>query len=233
MKNSRFSGLSTLLVLIKIILIITFTPQMTESVAVISIDLGSEFMKIGIVKPGMPMEIVLNKESRRKTPLAVSLRGNEREFGNLALSQGVKKPKTAYLYLTTLLAKSLDSPAVKAYKEKYSFYDIKENPETKTIYFQHDENTTYTPEELLAMILDHAKELANDYGEQNIDAAVIAVPAFFNQAERKAVLQAAELVNLKVLQLINTNTAELGSKISSFFSGSEETDGSTETAEKN
>merc|ERR1712127_25343 len=181
MKNSRFSGLSTAaLILIKIILI-TFTPQMTESVAVISIDLGSEFMKIGIVKPGMPVEIVLNKESRRKTPLAVSLRGNEREFGNLALSQGVKKPKTAYLYLTTLLAKSLDSPAVKAYKEKYSFYDIKENPETKTIYFQHDENTTYTSEELLAMILD--------------------------QAERKAVLQAAELVNLKVLQLINTNTA--------------------------
>lgn len=164
-------------------------------------------MKIGIVKPGMPMEIVLNKESRRKTPLAVSLRGKEREFGGLALSQGVKKPKTAYLYLSTILAKSLDSSAVKAYREKYPFYDIKENPETKTIYFQHDENTSYTPEELLAMILDHAKELAHDYGEQNIDAAVIAVPAFFNQAERKAVLQAAELVNLKVLQLINTNTA--------------------------
>ena len=98
-------------------------------------------MKIGIVKPGMPMEIVLNKESRRKTPLAVSLRGIEREFGGLALSQQIKKPKTAYVYLTTILAKGLDNPAVKAYKEKYPYYDIKENPETKTIYFQHDEKT--------------------------------------------------------------------------------------------
>ena len=43
--------------------------------------------------------------------------------------------------------------------------------------------------------------------EQSIDAAVIAVPAYFNQAERKAVLRAADLVNLKVLQLINTNIA--------------------------
>lgn len=207
MKNSNFSGHLTAFVLIKLLILITFTPQSTESISVMSIDLGSEFMKIGIVKPGVPMEIVLNRESRRKTPLAVSLRGIEREFGGLALSQSIKKPKTAYLYITTLLAKPIDSPVVKAYMKKYSFYDIKENPVTKTIYFQHDETTTYTPEELLAMIFDHAKELAADYGEQSIDAAVIAVPAYFNQAERKAVLQASELAGLRVLQLLNSNTA--------------------------
>lgn len=123
------------------------------------------------------------------------------------MSQAIKNPKTAYLFLTQILAKSLDSPAVKAYREKYPFYDIRENPETKTIYFQHDETTTYTPEELLAMILDYARELAADFGEQAIDAAVITVPPYFNQAERKAVLRAAEIVNLKVLQLINSNTA--------------------------
>jgi hypoxia up-regulated 1 len=172
-----------------------------------SIDLGSEFMKIGIVKPGIPMEIVLNKESRRKTILAVSVKSNEREFGEMALSRGIKSPKSAYLYLTQILAKSLDSPAVKSYRERYPYYDIRENPETKTIYFQHDENTRFTPEELLAMILDYARDLAADFGEQAVDAAVIAVPAYFNQAERKAVLRAAEIANLKVLQLINTNAA--------------------------
>ena len=154
------------------------------------------------------MEIVLNKESRRKTPLAVSLRSSsEREFGEMAMSQAIKKPKTAYLYVTQLLAKSLDSPAVKAYRERYPFYDMREDPVTKTVYFQHDEATRYTPEELLAMILDYCRELAADFGEQSIDAAVIAVPAYFNQAERKAVMRAAQLVNLKVLQLINTNIA--------------------------
>lgn len=189
------------------LLLIAFVPQTAESISVMSIDLGSEFMKVAIVKPGIPMEIVLNKESRRKTPLVVSLRGIEREFGELAMQQAIKNPKTAYLFVTQILAKSLDSPAVKSYSERFPFYDIREDSETKTIYFQHDENTKYTPEELLAMILDYARELAADFGESAIDAAVITVPSYFNQAERKAVLRAAEIVQLKVLQLINSNTA--------------------------
>jgi molecular chaperone DnaK (HSP70) len=49
-----------------------------------SIDLGSEYMKIGLVKPGVPMEIVLNKESRRKTPTIIALRNGERFFGDVA-----------------------------------------------------------------------------------------------------------------------------------------------------
>ena len=81
----------------------------------------------------------MNRESRRKTALAVSLKGSEREFGEMAMSQAIKNPKTAYLFLTQILAKPLDSPAVKAYREKFPYYDIKEDPETKTIYFQHDE----------------------------------------------------------------------------------------------
>jgi hypoxia up-regulated 1 len=85
--------------------------------------------------------ILLNtyRESRRKTPLAVSLRSTEREFGEMALQQSIKNPKTAYLYITQILAKSLDNPVVQAYREKYPFYDIREDPVTKTIYFQHDE----------------------------------------------------------------------------------------------
>ena len=57
------------------------------------------------------------------------------------------------------------------------------------------------------MILDYARDLAADFSEQSIDAAVLTVPAYFNQAERKAVLRAAEIANLKVLQLINSNVA--------------------------
>lgn len=45
------------------------------------------------------------------------------------------------------------------------------------------------------------------FAEQTIKDAVITVPAFFNQAERRAVLQAAQMAGLKVLQLINDNTA--------------------------
>lgn len=71
--------------------------------------------------------------------MAVSLRGIEREFGEMAQQQATKNPKTAYLYLTQILGKSLDNPAVKAYHERFPYYDIKQDPVTNTIYFQHDE----------------------------------------------------------------------------------------------
>lgn len=51
-----------------------------------SIDLGAESLKIAIVSPGKPMEIILNTDSQRKTPLAVAFRDGDRLFGEAALT---------------------------------------------------------------------------------------------------------------------------------------------------
>ncbi len=87
------------------ILILTTSLVVTiDSLAVMSVDLGTEFMKIAVVKPGIPMEIALNKwvllgclvslllihfyrESRRKTPVIVAIKGKDREFGEAAVSR--------------------------------------------------------------------------------------------------------------------------------------------------
>jgi len=57
------------------------------------------------------------------------------------------------------------------------------------------------------MVLSQAREYAQDFANQPVKEAVITVPPFFNQAERRAVMHAAELANIKVLQLMNANTA--------------------------
>jgi hypoxia up-regulated 1 len=57
------------------------------------------------------------------------------------------------------------------------------------------------------MILKKAREYATDFAEQSVDAAVITVPPYFTQSERRAVKRACELANLKLLQLMNDNTA--------------------------
>jgi molecular chaperone DnaK (HSP70) len=88
----------------------------TEGAAVISIDLGSEWMKIGIVSPGVPMEIVLNKESKRKTPAVVAFRDGVRTFGEDAVTVGVRFPKNSYKYLLDLLGKPYDHPLVQDYR---------------------------------------------------------------------------------------------------------------------
>lgn len=90
--------------------------QRSDAAAVISIDLGSEWMKIGIVSPGVPMEIVLNKESKRKTPAVVAFRDNVRTFGEDAVTVGVRFPKNSYKYLLDLLGKPYDHPMVQTYR---------------------------------------------------------------------------------------------------------------------
>ncbi|KAM9788994.1 hypoxia up-regulated protein 1 [Neosynchiropus ocellatus] len=188
-------------------LVVAMLPSQTASVAVMSVDLGSEWMKMAIVKPGVPMEIVLNKESRRKTPAVVCLKENERLFGDSALGVSVKNPKTVYRHLQSLIGKKYNNPQVALYQKRFPEHQLHADPARDTVYFKFSEEVTYTPEELLGMILNYSRGLAQDFAEQQIKDAVITVPAFFNQAERRAVLQAAQVAGLKVLQLINDNTA--------------------------
>lgn len=188
-------------------LVLAMLPSHTVSVAVMSVDLGSEWMKMAIVKPGVPMEIVLNKESRRKTPTAVCLKENERLFGDSALGVSVKNPKTVYRHLQSLLGKNYDNPQVALYQKRFLEHELQKDPVRDTAVFKNSEEMVYMPEELLGMMLNYSRGLAQDFAEQPIKDAVITVPAFFNQAERRAVLQAAQMAGLKVLQLINDNTA--------------------------
>ncbi|KAG7483585.1 hypothetical protein MATL_G00039940 [Megalops atlanticus] len=182
-------------------------PSHTDSVAVMSVDLGSEWMKMAIVKPGVPMEIVLNKESRRKTPVAVCLKENERLFGDGALGVSVKNPRVVYRYLQDLMGKRHDNPMVALYQKRFPEHNLEKDESRGTVFFKNSEEMQFTPEEVLGMVLNYSRALAQDFAEQTIKDVVITVPAFFNQAERRTVLQAAQMAGLKVLQLINDNTA--------------------------
>lgn len=153
------------------------------------------------------MEIALNKESKRKTPVAIAFRDGERSFGEDAQVVGVRFPQNTFSYILDLIGKPIDNPLVQLYLKRFPYYNIVADDQRETIAFKLNENTTYTPEELLAQILHKGKEIAETSAQQKINEAVITVPGFFNQAERKALIQAAELAGLKVLQLINDYTA--------------------------
>lgn len=180
--------------------------ELSNGLAVMSVDLGSEFMKIAIVKPGVPMEIALNVESKRKTNVVVSMRNNERLFSDPALNIASKYPKFAYWFLLDLLGKTIDNPQVQLFKKRFPFYELHEDQDTKLISFKLNDEL-FSVEEILAMILRSAKSIAETFAEHPITDAVVTVPPFFNQAERRALLRAGDLANLKILQLFNDNTA--------------------------
>src|SRR4051812_12219073 len=92
-----------------------------------SIDLGSEWMKVAIVSPGVPMEIILNTDSQRKTPLVVAFRDGERFVGDAALTVGVRFPEKAFTHFLDLLGKSsLQSVSAKKYKERFPYHNLVE-----------------------------------------------------------------------------------------------------------
>ncbi|XP_050068478.1 hypoxia up-regulated protein 1 isoform X2 [Anopheles maculipalpis] len=171
-----------------------------------SVDLGSEWMKVGVVSPGVPMEIALNKESKRKTPTTIAFRNGDRVFGEDAQTLGVRFPSNSFGYLVDLLGKTIDNPMVDLYRKRFPYYDIVEDPVRKTVVFRVGEDQ-YTIEELIAQLLQVAKSYAEDSTGQLITECVLIVPGFFGQAERTALVSAARLANLKVLQLINDYTA--------------------------
>lgn len=186
---------------------IFYNVKFTDSIAVMSVDLGSEWIKVAIVKPGVPMEIALNKESRRKTPFVISMKGNEREFGDPALSVSVKQPAKAYIYLMNLIGKKYDSQAVETFKKRFPFYTLLKDEERGTVLFQGEDEQQHSVEELIAMMLNNSRHTAENFANHPMKDVVLTVPAFFNQAERRALINAANMTGLNVLQLMNDNTA--------------------------
>jgi len=192
--------------LISILICIAVVLHKTNGIAVMSVDLGSEWLKIAIVKPGVPMEIALNKESRRKTPFVVSINGNERLFSDPANVVAVKQPAKAYLYLTHLLGKKYDSPAVELYKKRFPHYKLSKDEERGTVLFE-GEGEKFSVEQLIAMTLNASRQIAQNYAEHPMKDVVLTVPVYFNQAERRALLDVANMTGINVLQLMNDNTA--------------------------
>eukprot|EP00049_Salpingoeca_infusionum_P004630 m.81907 g.81907 ORF g.81907 m.81907 type:complete len:964 (+) comp12658_c1_seq1:574-3465(+) len=177
--------------------------HMAAGIATLSIDLGSEWIKTGIVKRGVPMDIVLNRETKRKTANVIAIRNGERTFGSAAINTCVKYPANGFRFLLELLGEQVDSQAVTLYKQRFPEHTITAEPVRNTAVFAVGDET-YTVEELFAMILQHIVQLGAEFAEEPITSVVLVVPPYFTQANRRALLRAAELADVKVMQLMTS-----------------------------
>lgn len=168
---------------------------------------ASPLRQVGVVSPGVPMEIALNKESKRKTPAVIAFRDGNRIFGEDAQTIGLRFPDRSYSYVIDLLGKRVDNPIVELYRSRFPYHTIEADPDRQTVVFRAADNQTYAVEELVAQFIQKARESAEATAGQTVTECVLIVPGFFGQAERRALLAAAQLANIKVLQLINDYTA--------------------------
>ncbi|KAI8889869.1 HSP70-domain-containing protein [Backusella circina FSU 941] len=173
--------------------------------AVMSIDYGVEWFKVGLIKPGMPLDVALNKDSKRKTQSVVTIRNHERIFGSDSISLAARFPHLTYFNLKNIIGKTFDDEHCQAFRKRYT-NEMKEDPIRHTPLFVHDENQL-SVEELIAYQFQNARLQASNTAGENVKDVVITVPPFANQYERQAILDAAELAGLNVLSLMHDETA--------------------------
>ncbi|KAI8597075.1 heat shock protein 70 family [Dissophora ornata] len=171
-----------------------------------SIDYGTDWFKVALVKPGIPLDIVLNAESKRKTQSAITIRGNDRAFGSESLSLATRFPQDAFIGLKRILGRDYDDDQCVEFRNTFTNNMIKD-PVRGTVGFETTAGNKYTVEELVAMQFTLAKQQAEETAGEPVKDVVIAVPPYFSQFERQAVLDSAELAGLHVLSLINDESA--------------------------
>ena len=170
---------------------------------VIGIDLGTTNSCIAIMDGSQP-KVVENTEGARTTPSIVAFANEEKLVGQPAKRQAVTNPDNTVFAVKRLIGRRLD--------DKHIQKDIKNIPYALVDGGNGDawveaNNDKFSPSQVSAFILQKMKETAEAYLGENVEQAVITVPAYFNDAQRQATKDAGKIAGLDVLRIINEPTA--------------------------
>ena len=175
---------------------------MADSGKVIGIDLGTTNSAVAIMEGGQPT-VIPNEEGGRTTPSVVSFtEDGERLVGAIAKRQSVTNPKGTIYSVKRFMGRRLNEVPEEI---KLVPYDVVASPEGGAAVRVRDKQ--YSPPEISAMVLQKLKAAAEAYLGAKVTAAVITVPAYFNDAQRQATKDAGAIAGLDVKRIINEPTA--------------------------
>ncbi len=171
---------------------------------IIGIDLGTTNSAVAIIEGGVP-KIIENVEGNRTTPSVVAITKNgDRIVGLLAKRQAVTNPENTISEIKRYMGHRYDDPGVQKDKTTAPFkIEAGEDGGVKV----KMSDKFYRPEEISAMILQKIKSDVEAKLGEKITEAVITVPAYFNDAQRKATKDAGQIAGLDVKRIINEPTA--------------------------
>ncbi len=171
---------------------------------ILGIDLGTTNSAMAVVEIGQP-RILENKEGMRTTPSVVAIGKNgERYVGVTAKRQAVTNPANTIYSVKRLIGRRFSDAEVQKDK-KLLPYEIKEGAHGDVEVKMGDK--FHKPAEISAMVLQKLKQDAEDKLGEKITEAIITVPAYFDDSQRKATKDAGEIAGLTVKRVINEPTA--------------------------
>lgn len=171
---------------------------------ILGIDLGTTNSAVAIVEGGEPT-VLENAEGNRTTPSVVAIsKTNERLVGLVAKRQAVTNPTNTIYGIKRFMGHQFKDDVVQKDKDIVP-YEMKEGSDGGVQVKLGDKE--YRPEEISAMILQKLKSDAEAKIGEPITEAIITVPAYFDDAQRKATKDAGKIAGLEVKRIINEPTA--------------------------
>src|SRR5436305_6604374 len=169
---------------------------------IIGVDLGTTNSVVAVMEGDQP-KVLINSQGSRLTPSVVAFtEKGERLVGQVAKHQQITNPKNTIFSIKRFMGRRHNEVAQ---EEKMVPYEITGGPDDYVKVKVRGKE--YTPEEISAFILQDLKKTAEDYLGEKVTDAVITVPAYFNDAQRKATKDAGEIAGLQVLRVLPEPTA--------------------------
>ncbi len=169
---------------------------------IIGIDLGTTNSCVAVLEGKNPV-VIPNSEGRNTTPSVVAfVDGGERKVGDPAKRQAITNPTRTVYSIKRFMGESIDHVTKEIERMPYKVVNNGSNQPRVEI-----DGRQYTPQEISAMVLQKMKKTAEDYLGQTVTDAVITVPAYFNDSQRKATKEAGEIAGLNVQRIVNEPTA--------------------------
>ena len=170
---------------------------------ILGIDLGTTNSAMSVYERG-EAAIIANSEGKNTTPSIVAFTDKgEVLVGDTAKRQAVTNPEKTIYSIKRIMGLMCDEEKAKEAKERL-LYHVMDRSGACAV---EVDGKTYTPQEVSAKILMKLKEDAEGYLGESVTDAVITVPAYFNDAQRKATKEAGTIAGLNVLRIINEPTA--------------------------
>ncbi len=168
---------------------------------IIGIDLGTTNSCVAVME-GDKATVIPNAEGNRTTPSVVAFKDGDRLVGHPAKRQAITNPENTVFSIKRFMGRRHSEVEN---EEKMVPYTITGEPHE--LVSVETGGKKYTPPEISSMILQNLKNTASDYLGEEVKEAVITVPAYFNDSQRKATKDAGEIAGLTVKRIVNEPTA--------------------------
>ncbi len=171
---------------------------------IVGIDLGTTNSVVAVLEAGRPV-VISNAEGARTTPSVVGFtKESELLVGQLARRQLVLNPKNTFSNLKRFVGRAWDELEDTSLSVPYS---VRSNDQGNVRITSPVTKREYAPEELIGKIIRKLIDDAETYLGENVDSAVITVPAYFNDSQRQATRDAAILAGISVERILNEPTS--------------------------